>query len=162
METLDDPELQAWFVRTRGSVGVRIVGLREARRELTAALRDGTSVGLVGDRDLTGGGVPTELFGASARLPLGPALLATETGAPAFVAAVRRASPGRYLGRVERVDIPAEGSRRERATAATVSIARAFERVIEDAPEQWWAVFFPIWPDLAEREPSAPAAEVAA
>ncbi len=162
METLDDPELQAWFERTRGSVGVRIVGLREARRELTAALRDGTSVGLVGDRDLTGGGVPTELFGASARLPLGPALLATETGAPAFVAAVRRSSPGRYLGRVERVDIPAEGSRRERATAATVSIARAFERVIEDAPEQWWAVFFPIWPDLAEREPSAPAAEVAA
>ena len=24
------------------------------------------------------------------------------------------------------------------------------ERVIEVAPEQWWAVFFPIWPDLAE------------
>ncbi len=162
METLDDPELQAWFERTRGSVGVRIVGLREARRELTSALRDGTSVGLVGDRDLTGGGVPTELFGASARLPLGPALLATETGAPAYVAAVRRSSPGRYLGRVERVDIPTEGSRRERATAATVSIARAFERVIEDAPEQWWAVFFPIWPDLAEPDADAPAVEIAA
>ena len=38
--------------------GIRIVGLREARRELLAALRDGTSVGLVGDRDLTGGGMP--------------------------------------------------------------------------------------------------------
>jgi KDO2-lipid IV(A) lauroyltransferase len=150
METLDDPELQTWFVRTRGSVGVRIVGLREARRELTAALRDGTSVGLVGDRDLTGGGTLTELFGAPARLPLGPALLATETGAPAFVAAVRRAGTGRYLGRLERVDVPEEGSRRERTTAATASIATAFERVIADAPEQWWAVFFPIWPDLAE------------
>jgi KDO2-lipid IV(A) lauroyltransferase len=150
METLDDPELQAWFVRTRGSVGVRIVGLREARRELTAALRDGTSVGLVGDRDLTGGGTLTELFGAPARLPLGPALLATETGAPAFVAAVRRAGTGRYLGRLERIDVPEEGSRRERTTAATASIATAFERVIADAPEQWWAVFFPIWPDLAE------------
>ena len=43
-------------MRTRGAAGVRIVGLREARRELLAALRDGTSVGLVGDRDLTGGG----------------------------------------------------------------------------------------------------------
>ena len=37
---------------------IRIVGVREARRELTAALREGTSVGLVGDRDLTGGGTP--------------------------------------------------------------------------------------------------------
>ena len=148
METLDDPELQEWFVRTRGAAGVRIVGLREARRELTAALRAGTYVGLVGDRDLTGGGTLTELFGAPARLPLGPALLAIETGAPAYVSAVRRTTPGRYIGRLERIDVPADGSRRERATAATASIARAFERVIEDAPEQWWAVFFPIWPDL--------------
>ena len=36
------PGLQDWFVRTRGAVGVRIVGLREARRELIAALRAGT------------------------------------------------------------------------------------------------------------------------
>jgi KDO2-lipid IV(A) lauroyltransferase len=148
METLTDPDLQDWFVRTRGAVGVRIVGLREARRELTVALRGGTSVGLVGDRDLTGGGTLTELFGAPARLPLGPALLAVETGAPVFVSAVRRAAGGRYRGAVERVDVPAEGSRRERATIATERIARAFERVIERAPEQWWAVFFPIWPDL--------------
>jgi KDO2-lipid IV(A) lauroyltransferase len=151
METLGDPDLQDWFVRTRGAVGVRIVGLREARRELAAALRDGTSVGLVGDRDLTGGGTLTELFGAPARLPLGPALLGVESGAPLFVAAVRRGPvPGRYIGGVERVDVPAEGTRREKATVATERIARAFERVIERAPEQWWAVFFPIWPDLAE------------
>ena len=148
METIDDPELQAWFVRSRGSVGIRIVGLREARRELTAALRDGHYVGLVGDRDLTGGGTLTELFGAPARLPLGPALLAIETGAPPYVMGVRRTSPGRYVGRLERVTEVTEGSRRERATATTQSIARAFERIIEDAPEQWWAVFFPIWPDL--------------
>jgi len=158
METLDDPELQEWFVRSRGSVGLRIVGLREARRELTAALRAGTYVGLVGDRDLTGGGTLTELFGAPARLPLGPALLAIETGAPAYVTGVRRSRPGRYIGRLERVDVASEGSRRERATVTTASIARAFERVIADAPEQWWAVFFPIWPDLAS-EPAAPAEE---
>jgi lauroyl/myristoyl acyltransferase len=82
-------------------------------------------------------------------LPLGPALLAVETGAPAYVAAVRRSSPGRYVGRLEAVEVAPDGSRRERATATTASIARAFERVVADAPEQWWAVFFPIWPDLA-------------
>ena len=148
METLDDAELQAWFIRSRGSVGIRIVGVREARRELTKALHEGRYVGLVGDRDLTGGGTLTELFGAPASLPLGPALLAIETGAPPYVMGVRRSAPGRYTGRLERIDVAAEGSRRERAMATTAALARAYERIVEDAPEQWWAVFFPIWPDL--------------
>jgi lauroyl/myristoyl acyltransferase len=148
METIDDPELQAWFVRTRGAGGVRIVSLREARRELLAALRDGTSVGLVGDRDLTGGGTLTTLFGAPARLPLGPAMLGVESGARQYVMGVRRSGPGDYVGRLERVDVAADGSRRERVTVTTAAIARGFERIIQDAPEQWWAVFFPIWPDL--------------
>jgi lauroyl/myristoyl acyltransferase len=154
MEELDDPRLQAWFVRTRGVVGLRLVGLREARRELQAALREGTSVGIVGDRDLTGGGMATELFGAPAMLPLGPAILAVESGAPVYVVGARRAGVGRYVGRLEPVAVPADGSRRERVTATLAAIADGFERIIEDAPEQWWAVFFPIWPDL-EREAAA-------
>jgi phosphatidylinositol dimannoside acyltransferase len=148
METVDDDALQAWFVKTRGAAGVRIVGLREARRELMTALRDGTPVGLVGDRDLTGGGTLVPLFGAPAKLPLGPAMLAVESGAMPYVMGVRRTAHGRYRGRLEPIVVPAEGSRRERVTATMAAIATAFERIIEDAPAQWWAVFFPIWPDL--------------
>lgn len=159
METIDDPDLQAWFVRTRGAMGVRIVGLREARRELLRALREGTSVGLVGDRDLTGGGIPTELFGAQTRLPLGPAMLAVETDAPVYVVGVRRAGVGRYRARLLAVDAPPDGSRRERVTVLTAALARAFEDIVADAPEQWWSIFFPIWPDL---EAAAAAAAVAA
>ena len=150
METIDDAALQAWFVRTRGAAGVRIVGLREARRELLAALRDGAAVGLVGDRDLTGGGAPVPLFGAPAKLPLGPAMLAVESGATPYVVGVRRAAHARYRGRLERIEVPVEGSRRERVSATMTALAGAFERVVEDAPAQWWAVFFPIWPDLEE------------
>ncbi len=148
METIDDPDLQAWFIRSRGASGLRIVGLREARRELLASLRRGTPVGLVGDRDITGGGAPVELFGAPARLPLGPAMLAVESGAPTYVVGVRRTGVGRYIGRVEAIDVPTEGSRRDRVEATVARIAVAFERIIEDAPDQWWAAFFPIWPDL--------------
>jgi len=148
METIDDPDLQAWFVRTRGAMGVRIVGLREARRELLAALRTGTSVGLVGDRDLTGGGTLTTLFGSPAMLPLGPAMLAVEADAPLFVVGVRRAAAGRYRGRLIAVPLPAEGSRRARVTTLTTDLAGAYESIVADAPEQWWSVFFPIWPDL--------------
>ena len=148
METIADPELQRYFVRTRGKVGLRIVGLREARRELSAALRRGEPVGLVGDRDLTGGGLEVEFFGAPAKLPIGPALLAIESGAPVYVVAVRRAGPGRYRGRLSPLETPTEGGRRERLTETVDRLARAFERAVADAPDQWWAVFFPIWQDI--------------
>jgi len=131
--------------------------VREARRELQAALRDGTSVGIVGDRDLTGGGMPTALFGEPAMLPLGPAMLAVESGAPVYVVGARRSGVGHYVGRLEPVAVPADGSRRERVTATMGAIAKAFERIIEDAPEQWWAVFFPIWPDLEPEGAARPA-----
>ncbi len=150
METIDDPPLQRYFVRSRGSVGIRIVGLREARRELTGALRRGEPVGLVSDRDLTGGGIEVPLFGAPAPLPVGPALLAMETGAPVYLATVRRTGTGRYRGRLEHVPLPAIGTRRERVTAYLEAEARAFEHAIALAPEQWWAIFFPIWPDLED------------
>lgn len=161
METVEDPALQDWFVRTRGAAGVRIVGLREARRELLAALGAGTSVGLVGDRDLTGGGLPVTLFGAPATLPLGPAMLAVESGAPLFVAGVRRTGVGRYRGRLDAIAVPSEGSRRERVTAAMAGLAVAFERIVASAPEQWWAVFFPIWPDLEAGMANTPLPEAA-
>ncbi|HEY3523810.1 MAG TPA: hypothetical protein VGK63_08905 [Candidatus Limnocylindrales bacterium] len=148
MEQLPDPRIQAWFVRTRGAARIRIVGLAEARRVLTSAIRAGSAVGLVADRDLTGGGIATDLFGAPTSLPAGPALLALETGAPMYVAVVRRAGAGRYRGRLEPLPVPSEGSRRERVVAVLGATARIFERVIADAPEQWWAVFSPIWPDL--------------
>jgi lauroyl/myristoyl acyltransferase len=148
METISDPELQRYFVRTRGKVGLRIVGLREARRELTAALRRGEPVGLVGDRDLTGGGLEVRFFGAPARLPIGPALLAIESRAPLYQVAVRRAGPGRYRGRLRPIEVPAEGGRRERLTLTIERLARAFEEAVADAPDQWWAVFFPIWDDI--------------
>jgi KDO2-lipid IV(A) lauroyltransferase len=94
-------------------------------------------------------------------LPLGPAMLAVESGAPLFVTGVRRTGIGRYVGRLDAVAVPAEGSRRERVTAAMAGLASAFERIVAAAPEQWWAVFFPIWPDLETGLAKAPAAEAA-
>jgi KDO2-lipid IV(A) lauroyltransferase len=148
METVDDPALQAYFARTRGALGIHIVGLREARREVMAALERGEPVGLVGDRDLTGGGMPARLFGAPTSLPLGPALVAIETGAPTYGVSVRRRPGGRYVGRLDPLAIPLGGSRRERVTRFLDAEARWFERQVARAPDQWWAIFFPIWPDL--------------
>lgn len=154
MEAVDDPALQGWFERTRGSLGVRIVGLRAARRALLAELRAGGQVGIVGDRDIAGGGIETPLFGALARLPIGPALLAIESGAPIYAVGVRRLPDGRVAGGLIPVPVATEGSRRERIAATLRAEAEAFEELISAAPDQWSAIFFPIWRDLAAPGPS--------
>ena len=148
METIDDPGLQAYFERTRGVAGIQLVGLREARRALLDALRGGIPVGLAGDRDLTGGGTPITLFGAPSMLPMGPAMLAVESGVPVYGMTVRRIGRGSYRGRLIPIEVPTDGTRRARVTTTMTHLAAAFENLIADAPDQWWAIFFPIWPDL--------------
>jgi hypothetical protein len=71
-----------------------------------------------------------------------------EADAPLFVVGVRRGATGRYRGRLIAVPVPSEGTRRARVTSVTEELARAYEAIVADAPEQWWSVFFPIWPDL--------------
>ena len=99
-------------------------------------------------RDISGGGLAVPFFGTPAQLPIGPALLALESEATICVAGVRRTTPGHYAGGIEEVAVPSEGTRRVRIGATLTALAAAFERMIATAPEQWWAVFFPIWPDL--------------
>jgi KDO2-lipid IV(A) lauroyltransferase len=162
METIEDAELQEWIRRTRAMVGLNLVGLRGARRALLAALGRGETIGIIADRDLTGGGMPVELFGAPASLPIGPALLSIETGAPAFVGAVLRIGRTRYRGDLVTLPTPSDGNRRDRVLAMLHAEARAFERLIALAPDQWWSVFFPIWPDLETLDESPPQAEARA
>jgi lauroyl/myristoyl acyltransferase len=114
-----------------------------------AAVRAGDPIGIVADRDIGGGGLEVPLFGARAPLPIGPALIAIETGAPMYAVAVRRLGGGRVAGRLLPVTVGTDGTRRERIAATTASMAEAFELLIADAPEQWTAVFFPVWSDLA-------------
>lgn len=156
METLDDPPLQAWFERTRSGIGVRLVPIPAARRELLRALERGEIAGLIADRDIAGGGIDVPFFGHPAPLPVGPALVAIESGAPAYVAAVRRIDGRGYRGRVIRLQPVAPGSRRERVTAFLAAEATAFQELIAPAPDQWWAAFFPIWRDLEAEAPVPP------
>lgn len=149
METIADPVLQAWLERTRSLVDLRIVPIAAARGELLGTLGRGGIAGVVADRDIHGGGIEVSLFGAPAPLPIGGALVAIESGAPAYVMGARRAGRGTYRAAIVPVEIPAEGGRRERVTTFLERQAAAYEWVIAMAPDQWWAIFFPIWRDLA-------------
>lgn len=151
METIGDPPMQDWLVRTRGSVGVEIVSLRDARKSLLEALAKGRPVGLVADRNVAGGTVTVPFFGAEAPLPMGPAFLAIEAGRPIYLASVRRLGDGQYAGRLVEVPVAGEGTRRERVQATMANLAQAMEGAIAVAPDQWWSLLSPVWPDLDPR-----------
>jgi KDO2-lipid IV(A) lauroyltransferase len=163
-ETIADPELQAYLVASRERLGLELIDLASAKRRLKEAILNGETVGLLGDRDITGGGIAVDFFGKPSPMAAGPALLALETSVTPYVFGVWRDPAGLYHARAEQVALPADGTRRERVTAYLAAEARAFERFIAAAPEQWLAVFHPIWPDLeASASPAvAPAARTAA
>ena len=145
MESVTDPALRAYFERTRAALGVEIVPVHDAARGMRERLRRGEGVALVADRALGGVGARVSLFGAPARLPLGPAVLAAESGAPAYVISIRRVGWARWAARVEPIEASGATSRRERLHDALQQEARLLEQNVALAPEQWWSLFFPIW-----------------
>lgn len=149
MEEIANPVLQAWMLRVRGAgLGLRIIPAKGAAQVMSSELASGGIVGMVGDRNIVGAGVPASLFGSSARLPISAALLAVESAARLYVAAVVREPRGRYTGYIREVRIPDDGDRMARTRVTLDGISRAFEELIMKAPEQWWTLFYPIWDDL--------------
>jgi KDO2-lipid IV(A) lauroyltransferase len=147
MEYVTAPLARAYFEHVRKALGVTIVPIGDAARALTAALRRGEAVGVVADRNIVGSGIAVELFGAPARLPVGPAVLSLQTGAPLYLDAIERTSPGEWLGHTVPLR-PAPGLTRREATRSILDQeARAFERIIARAPEQWTTLLFRIWDD---------------
>jgi phosphatidylinositol dimannoside acyltransferase len=145
METVANPDLQSYFERTRAKAGLTLIPTQGAGKVLADRLNANNAVAIVADRVVAGSGTRVELFGATARLPLGPAVLAIDTGAPVWAVATRRTGWGEYRAQIVPIDVAATGRRRERIAGYMANQARAFERLIAAAPEQWWAVFFPIW-----------------
>jgi KDO2-lipid IV(A) lauroyltransferase len=159
-ERIEPPELFDWFVKERESIGLTIVPLGgDSGSVVLKTLRDGGLVGLLCDRDLAGTGVPVEFFGETTTFPAGPATLALRTGAPLVAAAVY-SGPGRE--HTATISAPLDTERRaglrEDVARVTREIARQFELMIGQAPEQWH-LFQPNWP--SDREPQAGGASLA-
>lgn len=143
-----------FMVSRRGTGhGVVVVPLSKARRPMIEALRRGGIVGMAADRDVAGDGQPVQLFGAPVTVPAGAAGLSLMTGKPLIVAACWRAGQERFHARAWPVEVPLTGDRRLDAAALSQAMAARFEEAITVAPEQWWAVFQPIWNDSGGSAP---------
>ncbi|MEP7083071.1 MAG: hypothetical protein ABI841_08895 [Chloroflexota bacterium] len=148
IEEIEPRPLYEFLAAHRGGSHVDLVPLRDARRVLSARLRDGGMVGIIGDRDLTGGGQEVELFGHQTTIPTGPAFLAVTHRATLIAGRCLRTGPDRFRGEGEIIEVPDTGDRRADVETLTARIAARFERDIGEAPEQWWGAFQPRWPDL--------------
>ena len=149
MEQVENPVMRAYFERTRQQLGIGILALDDVANQLTRRLERGETVAIVADRAVRGAGSRVELFGAPARLPLGPAVLTAEGKAATYVVGLWRTGWGRWAARVDRIDLKDGLSRRERLRSVLDQETRLLESMVAKAPEQWWSLFFPIWEDVA-------------
>lgn len=150
-ERIEPPELFDYFVEQRAAMGLTIVPLdRKSGGTLLAALRAGTLVGLLCDRDIEENGIEVEFFGERTTMPAGPATLALRTGAALCTGAVY-SGPGRMHRAVVQppLDTTRSGSLRADVARLTQEVAIRLEGLIRRAPEQWH-VFQPLW--LADRD----------
>lgn len=159
-ERVEPPQLFDWLVEQRRRMGLTVVPLGgDSSGAVLRALRQGGLVGLLCDRDLVGNGIEVDFFGEATTLPAGPATLALRTGAVLLVAAVF-SGPGRHhVGVVtEPLDTGRTGPLRKDVVRVTQEIARRFEGLVRQAPEQWH-LYQPNWPSDQQTEGlGAPAA----
>ncbi|HJP70505.1 MAG TPA: hypothetical protein VJ975_02200 [Candidatus Limnocylindria bacterium] len=148
IEEIEPRALFDFLASRRGGGSVELVPLRKARTALSRRLREGGTIGIIGDRVLEGSGQPVTMFGHPTRLPNGPAMLAVTHHAALVVGRCLRVGPDRFLVDGEILDVPDSGDRRADVAAVTERIAARFERDIGAAPEQWWGAFQPFWPDI--------------
>jgi KDO2-lipid IV(A) lauroyltransferase len=136
-ERLKPEKLFLKFLSYRESMGMDVLPLDGRVLETLAdRLRAGALVALVADRDLSRSGIEVEFFGAPARMPAGPALLAIRTQAPLITAFVSYTDAGVHID-FKSVMLPSSGSEREMVQEIVQMTAVHFEDGISQRPQDW-------------------------
>lgn len=152
IEEIRPRALFEFLAARRGAASVELVPLTRSRAALSARLRQGGMVGIIGDRLLGAGGHQVTMFGHPTVVPTGPAVLAVTHAAMVLVGRCLRTAPDRFQASGDLVEPPASGDRRADVVTLTERMAARFERDIGEAPDQWWGAFQPFWPDLTGAE----------
>ncbi|HEY1572385.1 MAG TPA: phosphatidylinositol mannoside acyltransferase [Pseudonocardiaceae bacterium] len=137
-ERLRPESLYRRFVAYRESLGFEIVPLTGGERHpfvvLSQRLRANKVVCLISDRDLTSSGLPVTFFGAEARMPGGPAMLAARTGAALLPVGSWFTDDGGWLFRIHP---PIRVASKAGVGAATQAMADVFAGDIAAQPADW-------------------------
>ena len=128
------------FVAFREGLGMEVLpasGGTQRFAILAQRLRAGKIVGLICDRDVTGGGIEVEFFGEKARMMGGAAALAVQTGAALMPAILWFEGDGWGVHIHQEIPVPAEGDKKQKAAAMMQQVARLFEAGIRAYPQAW-------------------------
>jgi len=142
------------FLAMRAALGVKLMPLTGeggTYEFLRDHVNQGELVALLGDRDVAKSGMSNEFFGHRAALPIGPALLALDTGRPLFTCAPWYDGETMVItfdNEIEFDRTPVQGRERlRRAQEVTAQVLSNFEIHIA-AHSSNWHQLQPIWPDL--------------
>jgi phosphatidylinositol dimannoside acyltransferase len=145
-ERLKPEELFDEFVEFREGLGMRIIALTggsDVFRELTKACRAGALVALLADRDLTNGGIEVDFCGERARMAVGPAALALNTGAALYPCVVHyEPKPQGHGWRTvvtfhDAVVPPTQGTTREKIQTMTQTCADVLGEAVREHTQDW-------------------------
>jgi len=139
-ERLQPESVYDRFVAFREGFGMEVLPASGGTQRfgiLVQRLQAGKIVGLICDRDVTGGGIEVEFFGEKAQMMGGPAALAVQTGAALMPAILWFEGDGWGVHLHEEIRVPAEGDTRQKAAAMTQDVARLFEAGIRAHPQDW-------------------------
>jgi phosphatidylinositol dimannoside acyltransferase len=153
VERLKPERLYELFRENREALGMDVISLDPnggAGRRLSEALAKNRIVALVADRDLTGKGIPVEMFGRVRKLPTGPAALSISSGAPVVIVGIFDDGDGWHQVIGPTLVAERTTDRRADVTALTRRIAAEFERLISAAPANWH-LFQPGWDETEQQ-----------
>jgi lauroyl/myristoyl acyltransferase len=164
-ERLRPESLYDRFVAYREGLGMEVLPLTGGERAPSDVLKErlqaGRAICLLGDRDLTRRGIDVQFFGATARMPAGPALLAATTGAALLPVGLWFTRGGWGIRVHPEVVIPAGGRLRDRVATATQQVADRFAGDIARRPYDWHMLQRLWLDDLPGAPPRAAAASPA-
>jgi KDO2-lipid IV(A) lauroyltransferase len=137
-EHLKPDRLFKRFLEHRESIGIRILDLDAGvMGELRSFLNQGELVALVADRDLSRSGIDVNFFGARARMPAGPAVLALETEADLVTVFVSYSQDGILIDCAPPIKVDKSAERKGEIARVTQVMANRFEDAIRANPTSW-------------------------
>jgi KDO2-lipid IV(A) lauroyltransferase len=136
-EVLKPEKLFKKFLAYREEMGFEVLGLdSRAFVTLMKRAREKRLIALVADRDLSSSGIEVTFFGAKAKMPAGPALLAIKEGLPLVAAHVSYSRIGIHID-FRAIEISPSEIESEKISQTVQQIAQAFEIGIAQAPQDW-------------------------
>jgi KDO2-lipid IV(A) lauroyltransferase len=140
-EALKPEEVAEKFLDYRRSLGMEVLphnGGPSVFGTLARRLREGKTVCLVADRDLSASGAEVDFFGERTRIAAGPQALSVQTGATLVPVHLWYSGYARMGIRVlPAIPVPEDGTRVEKVAVMSQQLADAYAEGIAAHPEDW-------------------------